>query len=197
MIKVIGLLFLCFTVVGDEVRVLCLGDSLTAGYGVKESEAWPSLLQDKLGDEKYLIVNAGTSGGTTAGGLRKLPWLFKKPVDVMILALGANDGLRGLDTKIMESNLQKIIDKAREKNPKVRIILAGMLMPPNMGLKYTTEFAAVYPRLAFKNDIELIPFLLMGVAGIPDKNLPDGIHPNPKGHIIISEIVHQSMIKKQ
>ncbi|WDE96430.1 arylesterase [Lentisphaera profundi] len=193
-------LFFAFALsaLSSEQRIICLGDSLTAGYGVQESEAWPALLQKQLNKEHTdsKVINAGTSGATSAGGLRKLPWLFKKKVDVLIIALGANDGLRGLSTEVLEENLQKIITSAKKKNPSIRIILAGMKMPPNMGKEYTSKFEALYPRLAKKNDIELLPFMLEGVAGHPKMNLADGIHPNSEGHKIISNLIWKVLIKK-
>jgi len=197
--KYIILLFtLILSVTGAEYRILCLGDSLTAGYGVQENVAWPALLQNQVSKEfpEAKIINAGTSGATSAGGLRKLPWLFKKNVDVLIVALGANDGLRGLSTDVLEQNLQKVIDSAKKKNPKIRILIAGMKMPPNMGEDYTSKFEALYPRLAEKNKIELIPFLLDGVAGHAKMNLPDGIHPNAEGHKIICRLVWDILKQK-
>jgi acyl-CoA thioesterase-1 len=192
------ILIFAFSAFADEYRVLCLGDSLTAGYGVQENQAWPALLQNKIKEKfpEVKIVNAGTSGATSAGGLRKLPWLFKKNVDVLIVALGANDGLRGLKTEVLEQNLQKVIDLAKKKNPQVRILIAGMKMPPNMGMEYTSKFEALYPRLAQKNKLELIPFLLDGVAGHAKMNLPDGIHPNALGHEIISKLVWEVLKQK-
>ncbi|MDD7984150.1 arylesterase [Lentisphaera marina] len=190
--KYIGIFFLfALSAIGDEPRIICLGDSLTAGYGVQEDEAWPKLFQEKLKQENQpgIIVNSGSSGGTSAGGLRKLPWIFKKDVDVLILALGANDGLRGLSTTVLEQNLQAIIDYCKKHKPKIRIIIAGMKTPPNMGQEYSDSFEKVYTSLASKNKLELIPFLLEGVAGHAKMNLPDGIHPNQAGHKIICELV--------
>jgi acyl-CoA thioesterase-1 len=172
-------------------RIVCLGDSLTAGYGVNENQAWPHLLQLKINDFKLnaSIVNAGTSGNTSAGGLRKLPWLFKKRVDILILALGANDGLRGINPKSTHANLKKIILDAKKRHPKVKILLAGMKVPPNMGQKFSGDFEAIFTKLAKDHDCVLIPFLLDKVAGEQKLNLSDGIHPNPEGHKIISETV--------
>ncbi|EDM25340.1 lipase/acylhydrolase domain protein [Lentisphaera araneosa HTCC2155] len=185
------ILTFALTTIAEEQRIVCLGDSLTAGYGVLESEAWPALLQNKLDAEKASakVINAGSSGSTSAGGMSKVKWLFKKDVDVLILALGANDGLRGLSTEMLEKNLQSIIDYCKEKKPSIRIIIAGMKTPPNMGQDYATSFEKVYPKLAEKNKIELIPFMLEEVAGHAKMNLPDGIHPNPEGHKIICQLV--------
>lgn len=177
--------------------ILCMGDSLTAGFGLKEDYAYPSLLQKMLDDKKLnaKILNAGVSGNTSAGGVRRINWYFNRKVDVMVLALGANDGLRGLPVKSTEENLQKIIDLAREKNPKIKIILAGMKVPPNMGEDYSKEFEALFPKLAAKNKLDLIPFLLEDVAGLKEFNLPDGIHPNEKGQQIIAKQVFKFILK--
>ena len=183
--KTILFFLLSFSVNGeDKKKILFLGDSLTAGFGVEQELAYPNLVRNKIDKKKlpYTILNAGVSGNTSAGGLRRINWYFKTQVDIIIIALGANDGLRGLPVKSTEENLQKIIDAARLKNPKLKIILAGMKVPPNMGKKYSEGFTTIFPRLAKKNNCELIPFLLEKVAGLKDKNLADGIHPNPAGH---------------
>lgn len=172
----------------DKKTILCLGDSLTAGYGLKEEFAFPSLLQEKLG-EKITVLNAGVSGNTSAGGLRRINWYFNRKIDIMVLALGANDGLRGLPVESTRENLQKIIDEAKKKNPQVKIILAGMKVPPNMGSEYGEKFEKLFPELAKKNDLPLIPFLLEGVAGMKKFNLPDGIHPNNEGQKLVAENV--------
>ncbi|MCM8535260.1 MAG: arylesterase [Lentisphaeraceae bacterium] len=174
--------FLCFSLLAETQTVLCLGDSLTAGYGLQKSEAYPAVLANELTKVgKFEVINAGINGNTSAGGLRRLDWYFKKNVDFLVLALGANDGLRGLDTKATKENLQKIIDKAKKKNPKIKILLAGMKLPPNMGVDYSKSFEAIFSELDSENDIYLIPFLLKDVAGLKSKNLPDGIHPNAEG----------------
>ena len=171
--------------------ILFLGDSLTAGYGLDREEAYPAIIQGKL--EKsglpYRAVNGGVSGDTTAGGLRRINWLLRRPVDILILALGANDGLRGVEIENTRENLQAIIDRVREENPKVIILLAGMHMPPNMGEEYTNSFRKIYPRLAQKNNVKLIPFLLQGVAAMADLNQPDGIHPNAQGQQVVAKTV--------
>lgn len=168
--------------------VLCLGDSLTAGYGVLPEEAWPALLQEDAARRGMAlrIVNAGLSGETSAGGLRRLDWLLKRPCQVLIVALGGNDALRGLDPEQTETNLAAIVAKARQANPQVRIILAGMCAPPNLGDEYTRRFAAIFPRLAQTQHLELIPFLLADVAGQAQLNQADGIHPNPRGHQMLA-----------
>ena len=171
--------------------VLILGDSLAAGYGITREEAFPALLQKKIETAKlpYRIVNGGVSGDTTAGGLRRIDWLLKQPVDVLIVELGGNDGLRGIQPAETRKNLQGIIDKARQKHPRVRIVVAGMQMPPNMGEDYMKAFAEVFPSIAQANQATLIPFLLEGVGGKPELNLPDGIHPTPNGHAIVADNV--------
>ena len=170
--------------------IVCLGDSLTAGYGLGVNEAWPALLQSMLVEAGVSadVVNAGVSGDTTAGGLRRVDWVMNPNVAVLILALGANDGLRGLATGELERNLQGIIDRARAANPDVRILIAGMRAPPNMGAAYVEQFDAVFPRIAEKNNAVLWPFMLEGVGGVPDMNLEDGIHPNAEGQRRIADM---------
>jgi len=171
--------------------ILFYGDSLTAGYGLSTDEAFPNQMEKKLKEKgkTVKVVNAGLSGETSAGGLSRLDWVLRQPVDIFVLELGANDGLRGLPLDQTESNLQKIIDKVKVKNPKVKIVIAGMMVPPNMGPDYTTQFKKVYPTLAKKNNASLIPFLLQDVAGIEKLNIADGIHPNADGHKIVASTV--------
>ena len=181
-----------FTISTEGTKtILFYGDSLTAGYGLSKEQAFPALVGEKLNENggNYKIINAGLSGETTAGGLNRLGWILKQPVDVFVLELGANDGLRGLPLDQTEKNLQAIIDKVKDKNPGVKIVIAGMMVPPNLGEEYTSEFRSIFPRIAKKNDAALIPFLLDGVAGDEDLNLADGIHPNPKGHKIVAQTV--------
>lgn len=176
-------------------NILILGDSLAAGYGVNQEQAFPALLQKKIESGKlpYRIINGGVSGDTTAGGLRRIDWLLKQPVDILLLELGGNDGLRGISPVATRQNLQGIISKAKQKYPGIRVVVAGMQMPPNMGEEYTREFAAVFPALAKANDATLLPFLLEGVGGKEELNQADGIHPNPKGHAIVAETVWKVM----
>ena len=173
--------------------ILFFGDSLTAGYGLDDAatEAFPGLLQKKItaAGLPYRVVNAGLSGETTAGGLRRIDWILRTPVDVLVLELGGNDGLRGLPAAVAAKNLQGILDKVRAKNPSVKLIIAGMVMPTSMGEAYTREFATVFPALAEANRATLIAFLLDGVAGRPELNLPDGFHPNVAGHEIVAATV--------
>jgi len=172
--------------------ILCFGDSLTAGYGLEEEEnAFPSVLQkhiDSLALD-YTVINAGLSGETTAGGKNRLDWVLNQDVAVFFLELGANDGLRGIPIHETKNNLQFIIDAVRAKNPKTKIVLAGMQIPPNLGIEYTAAFRNLFPELATKNDLALIPFLLKDVAGIPELNQADGIHPTPEGHRIMANTV--------
>lgn len=193
-LKNIVLLIICvglFAFKQDQKTILFFGDSLTAGYGLSKEQAFPKLVEEKLNSQDYnvKVINAGLSGETSAGGLNRIGWVMKQPVDIFILELGANDGLRGLPLEETEKNLQKIIDKVKEENPNVKIIIAGMMVPPNLGPEYTEQFRDIYPRIAKKNDALLIPFLLDGVAGEESLNLPDGIHPNVEGHKIVADNV--------
>lgn len=176
---------------GKEKVIVFFGNSLTAGMGLDPRESFPALIQDRLDslNLKYTVVNAGLSGETTSGGNRRVDWVLNQKPDVFVLELGANDGLRGISLEETRSNLQSIIDKVREKNPKVRILLAGMQIPPNMGPEYTSEFRNIFPELADSNGLELIPFLLDGVAGDPDLNQRDGIHPTAEGQRIVADNV--------
>ena len=170
-------------------KIVVLGDSLAAGLGVDLSEAFPSLLQRKIEAAGYpdRVVNAGVSGDTSADGLGRIDWLLKQRIDVLILELGGNDGLRGLPPTSTQTNLQAIIDRVKRNNPKALIIIAGMQMPPNMGEEYDGAFRKLYPDLAAANQAALIPFLLEGVGGRPEFNQPDQIHPNVEGHKIVAD----------
>jgi acyl-CoA thioesterase-1 len=173
--------------------ILFFGDSLTAGYGLSVEEAFPALVEKKLvkDGKAAKVVNAGLSGETTAGGLSRIDWILRKPVDVFVLELGANDGLRGLPLHQTEKNLQSIIDKVKAKNPKAKVVIAGMMVPPNLGADYTTKFRKIFPELAKKNNATLIPFLLEDVAGNEKLNLADGIHPNTEGHKIVANNIYK------
>ena len=168
--------------------ILFFGDSLTAGYGLSPEEAFPALIEKELNksEKKVKVVNAGLSGETSAGGLSRIDWILRQPVDVFVLELGANDGLRGLPLDQTQKNLQSIIDKVKGKYPQCKIVLAGMMVPPNMGKQYTDSFRHIYPDLAKKNNAVLISFLLDGVAGNEKLNQADGIHPTAEGHKIIA-----------
>ena len=177
---------------GDNVKtVVFFGDSLTAGYGLDPSQAFPALIQKKIDAQgwNFHAVNAGLSGETTAGGLRRIDWVLQRPIDVFVLELGANDGLRGLPVEEAKKNLRAIMERVRKKYPRVKILLAGMQVPTNLGKDYTSRFREMFPELARANNAALIPFLLKGVGGIPELNLPDGIHPTPAGHEIVAENV--------
>ncbi len=180
---------------GSNKVILIYGNSLTAGYGLDPREAFPAVIQDKLDslDLKYTVINAGLSGETTAGGRTRLQWILNQKTDIFILELGANDGLRGIPIEETRKNLQEIIDAVREKNPETEIILAGMQIPPNLGQDYTAEFRNLFPDLAAKNNVHLISFLLEGVAGNPELNQPDGIHPTAEGHKIVARNVWQEL----
>jgi acyl-CoA thioesterase-1 len=171
--------------------ILFYGDSLTAGYGLSPEEAFPALVEKKLNKTEKVarIVNAGLSGETSAGGLTRLNWVIRQPIDIFVLELGANDGLRGLPLEQTEKNLQLIIDRVKVKYPNVKVVIAGMMVPPNMGPDYTAKFRKIFPELAKKNNATLIPFLLQDVAGNEKLNLGDGIHPNPEGHKIVADNV--------
>jgi acyl-CoA thioesterase I len=176
--------------------IVFYGNSLTAGYGVDPSEAFPAIVQTKIDSLQlpYKVINAGLSGETTAGGRSRIDWILRQPVTVFVLELGGNDGLRGIPISETAKNLQAIIDKVKGKYPDATIILAGMQIPPNMGRKYTTAFREVFQQLAAKNNITLIPFLLEHVGGIASLNQGDGIHPNPEGHKIVAENVWKVLL---
>ncbi len=174
-----------------ERTILFYGNSLTAGYGVEPSEAFPALVQDKIDslDLPYKVVNAGVSGETTSGGNSRIDWVLRQPVDIFVLELGGNDGLRGIPLTETRKNLQEIMNKVMVKYPDVQIVLAGMQVPPNMGSTYANEFRSLYTELAEENEVGLIPFLLEKVGGERTLNQADGIHPTPEGHRIVAENV--------
>ena len=182
-------LFLARPLLGGTI--LFLGDSLTAGLGVQEEQAYPALIQQKIREKNlpFEVINAGVSGDTTAGGLARLDWILQKKVDVLVLALGANDGLRGLPVTQMKTNLQAIIDRVKTKNPGVKIVIAGMRMPPNLGGEYARSFEQVFSDLARANSAALVPFLLEGVGGQIDLNQADHIHPTVAGQKVVAENV--------
>ena len=178
---------------GEPRTIVFLGDSITAGYGLENpaAEAYPALIQEKLSAAglPYRVVNAGLSGDTTAGGLRRLDWLFRQRVDVLVIALGGNDGLRGIDPAVTRANLQAIIDHARQRQPAIRLVLAGMQMPVNMSREFMQTFREIFPELAVKNGVVLVPFLLEGVGAVPELNQPDLIHPTAHGQSVIAATV--------
>ena len=172
--------------------ILCFGDSITASYGLDDSsDGYPSVLQAKIDSLNldYVVVDSGVSGETTAGGKSRIQWVLNQDIDIFLLELGANDGLRGVPLTETRANLQAIIDVVRAKNPDITIILAGMELPPNMGQDYTTQFRALFADLATTNNLPFIPFILKDVGGIPELNQGDGIHPNIEGHKIVAQNV--------
>lgn len=172
-------------------NMLIFGTSLTAGLGLELEEAYPALLQNKIDSLNlpYHVINAGLSGETTAGGKGRIDWLLKQKIDVFILELGANDGLRGISVASATDNLQFIIDQVKKKNPDATLVMVGMQAPPNLGATYTTEFKNMFPKLATKNNMTLVPFLLENVGGVPSLNQPDGIHPTAAGAKILADNV--------
>lgn len=172
--------------------ILFLGDSLTEGYGLNKEEAYPKLVQDLIASElkkDVQIINGGVSGSTTSDGLNRLKWYLRKKPDLIFIALGANDGLRGLNLQKSQENLEKIIEHAKKSNAKV--LLAGMLIPPNYGPKYSEDFKNMYEKVKLKYNLRTMPFLLVDVAGVVELNQKDGIHPNEKGHQIIARNVFE------
>ncbi len=180
----------------SKKTILCFGDSITAGYGLDDTnDAFPALLQQMIDSLKldYTVINSGVSGETSAGGKSRIDWVIKQNVDIFLLELGANDGLRGVAISETRSNLQAIIDVVKEKSPETTIILAGMELPPNMGQEYTTEFRQLFSNLAKENNLEFIPFILKDVGGIAELNQGDGIHPTVKGHKIVAQTVWETL----
>ena len=176
--------------------ILCFGDSITAGYGLDNSDdAFPALLQQKIDSLglNYTVINSGLSGETTAGGKSRIGWVINQPISVFLLELGANDGLRGVSLTETRANLQAIIDEVKSKSPTTIIILAGMELPPNMGQDYTSEFKSMYAELATKNNLEFIPFILKDVGGIARLNQSDGIHPTVEGHKIVANTIWETL----
>jgi acyl-CoA thioesterase-1 len=175
--------------------VLFLGTSLSAGYGLPQDEAFPARVQEQIdaSDLPFRVINAGVSGDTSAGGLRRLDWLLRQPVAVLVLELGANDMLRGLGLEAMRQNLQAIVDRTREAYPDVRLLVAGMRAAPNLGEDYGADFAASYRELAERNGGSLIPFLLEGVAADPELNQADGIHPTAEGQRMVADTVWRAL----
>ena len=183
--------------VTKKKTIVFYGNSLTAGYGVSPSEAFPAIIQKKIDSLgfPYNVINAGVSGETSSGGKTRIDWILREPIDIFILELGANDGLRGTPLSETKKNLQDIIDKVKAKYPDTKLVFAGMEIPPNMGQAYTTEFRNIYIDLAAKNKMTLIPFLLEGVGGEPELNQADGIHPTAEGHLMVAENVWKQLEK--
>jgi len=179
------------SVATEQKNILFFGTSLTAGYGLDPTEAYPALIQNRIDSLQmpYKVINGGLSGETSAGGKGRIDWLLKQRVDIFVLELGANDGLRGLPVSQTVKNLQAIIDRVKAKYPDAKMVLAGMQVPPNMGAKYAADFKNMFPDLAKKNQMVLIPFLLDKVGGVPTLNQADGIHPTAEGDKILAENV--------
>lgn len=184
----LSLLLLISTSVMAET-ILFLGDSLTEGYQLSKEDAYPAVIERELKKTRkdIKVINGGVAGATSASGLKRMDWYLKAKPDIMVLALGANDGLRGMKPDVTEKNLSSVIEKAQQRG--ITVVLAGMKMPTNMGEPYRTQFENMFPKLAKKYSVKLIPFILEGVGGVPKYNLPDGIHPNPKGHEIMARTV--------
>lgn len=199
MIRVTILLFfsIFFTTVSAQEKdtILFFGDSITAGYGIDPNQAFPALIQEKIDSLglPYNVVNAGLSGETSAGGLRRVDWVMQQEVDIFVLELGGNDGLRGIDPENTKKNLAGIIEKVRAADPDVKILLTGMEAPPNLGQAYTSQFRQVFRDVSRQKNVKFLPFILEGVAGNPELNLPDGIHPTAEGHQILAENVWGSL----
>lgn len=189
LVSVIPALSLGADAVDNRPRIVAFGDSLTAGLGVATEDTYPARLQRRLDEQglRYRVINAGVSGDTTAGGVRRVEWVLKSHPDMVILELGGNDGLRGLNVQETKANLEQIIQRCQEAS--VTVVLAGMKLPPNYGADYTKAFEAIYPALAKRYRVPLIPFFLDGVAGSASLNQADGIHPTSEGYRIISEKV--------
>ncbi|MEW6156684.1 MAG: arylesterase [Verrucomicrobiota bacterium] len=175
----------------ERKTIVVLGDSIAAGFGLEPDEAFPALLQQKIEASKlpFHVINAGLSGDTTAGGLRRIDWLLRRKIDVLLIELGGNDGLRGISATETRKNLEAIIERARKKYPEIKIVLGGMQMPPNMGEEYTAEYKKIFPEVAKARKTELIPFVLEGVGGSVELNQPDRIHPTAAGQKIIADNV--------
>ncbi len=172
-------------------KLVFFGNSLTAGYGLDPEEAFPARTQTKIDSLglPYEVINAGLSGETSAGGLTRVDWILQQKPDVFVLELGANDGLRGIPVESTRKNLQAILDKVKAANPAVKLVIAGMMVPPNMGATYARNFQSIFPELARNNNATLIPFLLEGVAGEQQLNLQDGIHPTAEGHQLVANSI--------
>lgn len=181
----------------ENKTILFFGDSISAGYGLEPQQAFPALIQDKIDSLglNYDVINGGLSGETSAGGLRRINWVLQRDIDIMVLELGGNDGLRGIDLSSTKENLQQIIDRAKANNSDIEIIIAGMQVPPNLGTAYTKEFQELYPSLAKENELILIPLILDKVGGRDEYMQADQIHPNEQGHKVVAEIIWKVLYK--
>ena len=185
------------TPVSKNKRIVFFGNSLTAGYGLTPDQAFPALIQKKIDSLNlpYQVINAGVSGETSSGGKTRVKWILQQPVDIFVLELGGNDGLRGVELPVIRKNLQDIIDSVKIKYPQAKLLLAGMQIPPNLGINYSNGFRELFAELAQKNSIAVVPFLLEGVGGEAALNLQDGIHPTADGHRIVAENVWTELQK--
>ncbi|GIL17580.1 MAG: arylesterase [Oligoflexia bacterium] len=191
-----AIFFIFMTILVTQLQaktLLILGDSLTEGIGVAKDQAYPALLEKKIrtSGKNWKVINAGISGATSASGISRMKWHMKQKPDLVILALGANDGLRGFAISETEKNLSTVIEMGQKE--KIQMVLAGMLMPPNYGKEYSEKFKNLFPKLAKKYKVRLIPFLLDQVASDPSLNQADGIHPNEKGHQVVAETVYKNI----
>lgn len=190
MAVVVGLSILSGALAEEDKRgtVVVIGDSIAAGSGVDLSEAFPARLQERVDEAElpFQVINAGLSGDTTAGGVRRLNWLLRREIDVLIIELGGNDALRGVPVEETKANIARMIDSAREKYPDIEVIVTGMQIYDDWGPEYTTGFKALFHDVAKEKETELVPFLLEGMGGLPEFNQDDKIHPNPKGHEVIA-----------
>lgn len=179
----------------DTKTILFFGDSITAGLGVDKSQAFPALIQDRIDSLglNYEVINGGLSGETSAGGLRRIDWTLQRDIDIMVLELGGNDGLRGIGLNSTKENLQQIIDKVKTTNPDAKIILAGMQVPPNLGQDYTKQFETIYPELAEENNLPLIPMIMDKIGGNKELMQSDGLHPTPRGHKVIANTIWDTL----
>jgi acyl-CoA thioesterase-1 len=180
----------------ETKTIVFFGDSITAGYGVDPDEAYPAVIQRKIkeADRPWRVVNAGLSGETTAGGLRRLDWILRQRVDILVIELGGNDGLRGIPPATTRSNLEQMIGRIQQQHPDVKVVLTGMQISTNMGPDFARDFAAIYPEVARTTGVVLVPFLLDRVGGVPTLNQPDGIHPTAEGHQIVADTVWRTLL---
>jgi acyl-CoA thioesterase-1 len=178
-----------------QKTIVFLGDSISAGLGVRPEETFPALIEGKIraAGLPFETINAGVSGDTSAGGLRRIDWLLQRKIDALVIELGANDGFRGVPLASLKANLEAIIEKAKARNPQIKIVIAGMQVPPNLGAEYAADFQKVFAEVAKDKEAALIPFLLAGVGGRRDLNQPDLIHPTAAGHKFIAETVWQTI----
>jgi acyl-CoA thioesterase-1 len=195
--SILAILSLMFSQVNEEPKtIIFYGDSITAGYGIGTEFAFPELVRQKLikNGFKVEIVNAGLSGETSAGGVTRIDWILSRKFDLFILELGANDGLRGIPITETKKNLKLIINKVQSKFPDTKILITGMMVPPNMGEDYSLAYQKIFSEIAMEENIDLMPFLLKDVAGLEELNQPDGIHPNLEGHRIIANNIYPYIV---